>query len=126
MKFLNVIKKDCAYFWVMDVHGNKYRVGQVRTWRKLRIAQELSGHFAIISNLRDSTGFMYNKLLFKGKFIIAYYSSEFEEYGYYHIYDEKGKKICKGKIVPNLPSKAHMYRKIKQYQKFGKGRMYHK
>ena len=126
MKFLNSIKRDGAYYWLVDVHGNKYRVKQVKIWRKLQIAQETSGHYAIISTKRDSTGFEYDKLLFKGKYIIAYYSDEFEEYRYYHLYDERGTKLHKGKILPNLPSKARICKKVEHYQKFGKARMYHK
>lgn len=126
MKFLNNVKKDGAYFWLTDAQGNKYRTKQVRTWRKLQIAQETSGHYAIISARRDSTGFKYDKLVFRGKFIIAYYSDEFEWDRYYHIYDERGKKLHKGTIEPNRPSKARIIKKVKHYQKFSSNRMYHK
>lgn len=111
MKFLKNVKKDGAYFWLTDAQGNRYRTKQVRTWRKLQIAQETSGHYAIISDCRDSTGFKYDKLLFKGKCIVAYYSDEFELDRYYHIYDERGKKLYKGTIAPNLPSKARIIKK---------------
>lgn len=126
MKFLNNVKKDGAYFWLTDVQGNKYRTKQVRTWRKLQIAQETSGHYAIISARRDSTGFKYDKLLFKGKCIVAYYSDEFEPYRYYHIYNYKGKIVGKGKLAPRLPSKAKIAIKVKRHQRFAPNRRYHK
>lgn len=126
MRFLKVIKKDGAYYWITDVYGNRYRVVQVRKWRKLQILQEPSGYFAIMNGNRESKGFKYYKLLFKGKFIIAYYRNEFEGCGYYHLYDEQGKSIYKGKIYRNLPNKARICKKVKYYKKYSNNRIYHK
>ena len=126
MKFLKTIKKDGAYYCITDAQGNRYRVVQCKIWRKAQILKEPLGHFAIVSDKRESKGFKYDKLLFKDKHIVAYYRNEFELYRYYYIYNEQGRIIYKGKILPNLPSKARIAKILKHHQKYSKNRKYHK
>lgn len=126
MKFLNNVKKSGTIFVLIDIIGNQYRVSKYRKWRKLYVAQESSGDYAIIGSNRKSIGFIYDKLSFKGKFIVAYYSNEFEQYRYYHIYSECGRILCGGKVDPMLPSKWRITKKVEHYQKISRPRRYHK
>lgn len=125
MKFLETIESDGTYFWLTDICGSRYRVAKIKRWRKLQIAQETSNYFAIIGKHCLSMGFIYDRLLFKGKCIVAYYSDEFEPYVYYHIYDEYGTILCRGKINSLLHNRR-IDKKVKHHQKYSKNRMYHK